>query len=264
MSISKKSVFLTEQQQKAYQTDGFLFIPELLTPAEVNRLKTAIEEVLTSNREEVDREESSDQLRCAFACHTYNDTFQRLSRHPKIVEPVRQLLEGEVYMYQFSIQPKVAFEGEAWDWHQDYSAWQGLDGMPDTRAVNTGLLIDEVNQFNGPVYFIPGSHRSGLKKAVKTKLRRFPATCIESETVAELIAEAGLYSPQGPAGSLWIFHPNLVHASSANMSPWNRTIITQCYAHVENGIRKPTRPEWVAHTDFSPVVPMSENCLLDG
>ncbi len=254
---------LSEQQIESYRTNGFLFMPELLSTAEISRLKQAIEEVLTSDRVEVDKEEASNQLRCAFACHTYNDIFSRLSRHPGIVEPVRQLLEGDIYMHQFSIQPKVAFEGEAWDWHQDYSAWQDLDGMPDTRAVNTGLLIDEVNQFNGPLYFIPGSHRHGLQKAVGNAQRRFPATRLEADTVTKLIDEGGLYSPQGPPGSLWIFHPNLVHASSANMSPWNRTIVTQCYAHVENSIRTPTRPEWVAHTDFSPVVSTTENCLLE-
>ena len=262
MTTEKNSVFLTEKQISSYQADGFLFIPELFTPDEVNQLKTAIQEVLTANREEVDKELASDQLRCAFACHTYNETFRRLSQHPKIVEPVRQLLEGDIYMHQFSIQPKVAFEGEAWDWHQDYSAWKNLDGMPDTRAVNTGLLIDEVNQFNGPLYFIPGSHRYGLQKAVKTKVRRFPAVCLENNTVSELIAQGGLYSPQGPAGSLWIFHPNLVHASGANMSPWGRTIITQCYAHIDNAIQSPTRPEWVAHTDCTPIFPMAEDCLL--
>jgi ectoine hydroxylase len=262
MNTEKQSLFLSEEQISSYQTDGFLFIPELFTPDEVDKLKTAIKEVLTANREEVDKEAASDQLRCAFACHTYNDIFHRLSRHPRIVEPVRHLLGGEIYMHQFSVQPKVAFEGEAWDWHQDYSAWKSLDGMPDTRAVNTGLLIDEVNEFNGPLYFIPGSHRHGLQKSVKTKIRRFPAACLENDRVSELISQGGLYSPKGPAGSLWIFHPNLVHASSANMSPWNRTIITQCYAHVHNGIQSPTRPEWVAHTDCTPVTPMGEDCLL--
>lgn len=263
MATEKNSVSLTKEQISSYAADGFLFIPELLTPEEISRLKIAIKEVLSANREEVDKESASDQLRCAFACHTYNDTFRRLSRHPKIVEPVRQLLEGDIYMHQFSVQPKVAFEGEAWDWHQDYDGWKNLDGMPDTRAVNTGLLIDEVNQFNGPLYFIPGSHRHGLQKSIKTKVRRFPSASIENSNVSRLIAQGGIYSPQGPAGSLWIFHPNLVHASSANLSPWNRTIITQCYAHVDNGIQSPTRPEWVAHRDCTPIIPMTEGCLLD-
>ncbi len=263
MPAVNTSFELTEQQVKAYQKDGFLFFPGLLSSFEINRLKEAIEEVLMSDRKEVDREEATNQLRCAFACHTYNETFRRLSRHPKIIEPVRQLLAGEVYMHQFSIQPKVAFVGESWDWHQDYSAWQELDGMPDTRAVNTGLFIDEVNQYNGPLYFIPGSHRYGLQRAIKSKLRRFPATCLEPEKVTELISEGGIYCPQGPPGSLWIFHPNLVHASAENLSPWNRTIITQCFAHVDNAIRAPTRPEWVAQTDFCPLAPMAENCLLD-
>jgi ectoine hydroxylase len=254
-------MLLTDDQLKEYEENGFLFFPSLFSVSEVDVLRGALPGVYQAERREIDRENATGDLRCAFACHTYDETFSRLSRHPRIVEPVRQLLGGDIYMHQFSIQPKVAFNGQAWEWHQDYGAWNQIDGMPDTRAVNTGLFIEEVTQFNGPLYFIPGSHRHGLLKNTKSPENRFPAMCVDHDIVADLVEERGLYSPQGPAGSFWIFHPNLVHASSGNMSPFGRTIVTQCYAHVDNAIRTPSRPEWVAHTDFTPIEPLCENCL---
>ncbi|MFT5258856.1 MAG: ectoine hydroxylase [Saprospiraceae bacterium] len=255
-------MLLTDEQVQEYEERGFLFFPGLFSANEMESLRKALPGVYNAKRPEVDRENTTGDLRCVFACHTYDDTFARLSRHPKIVEPIRQLLDGDIYMHQFSIQPKVAFNGQAWGWHQDYTSWSKIDGMPDTRAVNTGLFIEEVSQFNGPLIFIPGSHRHGILKHTKSPTNRFPTSCVNDDVVADLVSEGGLFSPQGPAGSFWIFHANLVHASSGNMSPYNRTIVTQCYAHVENGIRTPTRPEWVAHTDFSPVVPMENDCLV--
>jgi ectoine hydroxylase len=29
--------------------------------------------------------------------------------------------------------------------------------MPDARAMNIAIFLDEVNEFNGPLMFIPGS-----------------------------------------------------------------------------------------------------------
>ena len=33
--------------------------------------------------------------------------------------------------------------------------------MPTPRVVNAVLFLDEVNEFNGPLIFIPGSHKEG-------------------------------------------------------------------------------------------------------
>jgi ectoine hydroxylase len=32
---------------------------------------------------------------------------------------------------------------------------------------------------------------------------------------------------------------------------------------VSNYIRKPTRPEWIAHRDFTPIEPVADSALLD-
>jgi len=262
MNMNLTSVTLTDQQIEEYETRGLLFFPSLLSLAEIEHLRAALPDVLNADRPEISREEKSNRVRCAFACHTYSDAFARLSRHPRIVEPVRQLLGGDIYMYQFSINPKDGFNGEAWEWHQDYGIYGNQDGLPDARVINTGLFIDEVTQFNGPVFFIPGSHRHGLLESTEAPATKFPSQILDHKLVTELIEEGGLFSPQGPAGSMWIFNSNIVHASNANMSPYNRMIVCQSYAHVENHIRDTTRPEWVAHTDNTPIVSLDTDCLL--
>ena len=65
-------------------------------------------------------------------------------------------------MHQFKINGKMAFEGDVWQWHQDYGTWLNDDLMPTERAMNVAIFLDDVNEFNGPLMFIPGSHRKGV------------------------------------------------------------------------------------------------------
>ncbi|MEI9803134.1 MAG: phytanoyl-CoA dioxygenase family protein [Pseudolabrys sp.] len=43
-----------------------------------------------------------------------------MARHPRLVEPLRQLFGENVYVHQFKLNAKAAFEGDVWQWHQDY------------------------------------------------------------------------------------------------------------------------------------------------
>ena len=111
------------------------------------------------------REKGSDAVRTNFAAHLFSEPFARLARHPRMVEPVQELLGEALYMHQFKINGKQAFEGDVWQWHQDYGTWKNDDLMPTERAMNVAIFLDDVNEFNGPLMFIPGSHKRGVVDA---------------------------------------------------------------------------------------------------
>jgi ectoine hydroxylase len=111
------------------------------------------------------REKGSDAVRTNFAAHLVSEPFARLARHPRMVGPVMDLFDEEVYMHQFKINGKMAFEGDVWQWHQDYGTWLNDDMMPTERAMNVAIFLDDVNEYNGPLMFIPGSHKKGVVEA---------------------------------------------------------------------------------------------------
>ena len=111
------------------------------------------------------REKGSDVVRTNFAAHLYSTPFAKLARHPRMIQPVEDLLQEKLYMHQFKINGKMAFEGDVWQWHQDYGTWFNDDLMPSARAMNVAIFLDEVTEFNGPLLFIPGSHKKGVIKA---------------------------------------------------------------------------------------------------
>src|SRR4029453_5528755 len=107
------------------------------------------------------RETHSATVRSVYGSHRTHEGFRRVSEDARLVEPAMQIVASDVYIYQFKINAKAAFAGDVWEWHQDYIFWRDEDGMPQPRVVNVTLFLDHVNEFNGPIFFMPGSQREG-------------------------------------------------------------------------------------------------------
>jgi ectoine hydroxylase len=254
---------LTQEQLEEFDNSGYLFFPSMFSPDEAALLKKESQNVYASDRKEVWRE-SSGVARTAFAAHTYNEAFRRLGAHPRLIEPVEALLDGPVYMHQFKVNAKAAFDGDVWQWHQDYGTWKRDDEMPEPRAMNIAVFIDDVTAANGPLLFIPGSHKLGVVEAGHDlQTTSYPLWTLDREKVSELAEQGGCVAPTGPAGSMLVFSSLLVHASPANISPFDRTIAYLSLCHVDNHIRAFNREEWIAHRDFTPIKALDDNCLTE-
>jgi len=254
---------LTQQQLAQFEQEGYLFFPSLFSEQEMKVLRDEVPAIYKEFRPEIIREKDGVTPRTSFAAHTYSDVFAKLGRHPRMVEPVQQYFGEPVYMHQFKINGKQAFDGDVWQWHQDYGTWYNDDGMPEPRAMNVAIFLDEVNEFNGPLYFIPGSHREGVVAAGHDlKTTSYPLWTLDNQKVRELVAKGGMVAPKGPSGSMMMFHGCLVHGSPSNMSPWDRVIVYLSLCTVSNHIRRAKRPPWIAHRNFMPVMTLEDDCLL--
>src|SRR6476469_9676519 len=215
---------LTQEQIEFFHREGWLFLPELFSQEEVDFLAREAVSNYDANRPEVWREKSG-APRTAVAAHLYNDGFGLLGRHPRMIDPIEQLFGEKVYMHQFKINAKAAFTGDVWQWHQDYGTWKRDDGMPEPRAMNIAILLDE-------------------------------------ETVTRLVKEGGIVAPTGKAGGMLMFHGNLVHGSSGNITPYPRKIVYLTLNAVSNYIRTSKRPEYIAHRDFTPIQAVDDDALV--
>jgi ectoine hydroxylase len=259
---------LTAEQIAHFDRDGYLFFPGLFSPAETATLSAAVPE-LYSRREAYNvREKGKDAVRTNFAAHLYSEPFARLARHPRMVEPVEDLVGEELYMHQFKINGKSAFDGDVWQWHQDYGTWLNDDLMPAARAMNVAIFLDDVSEFNGPLMFIPGSHKRGVIEAKHDlTTTSYPLWTIDHDLIAQLVERAGgksggMVAPKGPAGSMILFHGCLVHASGSNLSPFDRVSVYLSLCAVSNHIRRFKRPEYIAHRNFRPIDCLPDDCLL--
>ena len=256
-------MLLTKEQIGRLDADGYLFFPALFGKPEIQVLLDEVPTLYAQRRPENVREKTGDAVRTNFAAHLYSAPFARLARHPRMVAPIKQIFGEDVYMHQFKINGKMAIDGDVWQWHQDYGTWRRDDDMPEARAMNVAIFLDDVNEFNGPLMLIPGSHRLGVLEAGHDlTTTSYPLWTLDHGTIEKLVARGGIVAPKGPAGSMILFHGCLVHASTSNLSPWNRVSVYLSLCAVSNHIRRFKRPGYIAHRDFTPIECLPDDCLL--
>jgi len=263
---------LSHEQLRRYREDGFLLLPEVFSSLEIASLKTGLPALFAQDTAACVKEAHSATVRSVYGSHRTHESFRRLSEDARLVEPAIQIVGSDVYIYQFKTNAKAAFAGDVWEWHQDYIFWRDEDGMPAPRVANVALFLDEVNEFNGPMFFIPGSHQQGVIEIaeppssmaqpgepawmsnVSAKLKY----ALDRDMVATLCRRYGIVCPKGPAGSVLLFDSNVVHGSSNNISPFDRVMVIATYNSVHNtpGIGRTRRPDFLVSRDFEPVRPV--------
>ncbi len=256
---------LSEDLLERFEDDGFLVLPELFSAAEVAALRAELPALFAERRPENFREKRTDAVRTAMGLHLRNEMFARLVRHPRLLQPAMQILGEALYVQQVKVNAKDAFSGEVWQWHYDFATHHGEDGVSEPLALNLHVFLDEVNEFNGPLIFIRGSHKHGpAPSSLDTETTSYPLWTVDNETVAALVAEGGLFSAKGPPGTALVFGDCLVHGSPSNMSPWPRRIFSLIVNPVSNALTRHQRPDHQHHRDLTPVTCLDDDCLLAG
>jgi ectoine hydroxylase len=268
---------LTANQIASFHEDGFLVVPDWFSPAEVDLLRRE-----TYQEFEHDQPgrilEKNGAVRTVFAAHKTNDAFARLTRLRKMAVPAAQLLGSEVYVHQFKINAKLGLDGDQWEWHQDYLYWLKEDCMPTPNVLSAVVFLNTVDNFNGPLLLIPGSHKMGTidldveKKyaeldtadAWKPTLTADLKYKISKRTLIRALADSRIVAAKGAAGFVVFFHGNTLHASAGNLSPVDRLSVFISYNTVANALQPMAnpRPVFISERDFTPIAPLPDDALL--
>ncbi|MEM9923039.1 MAG: phytanoyl-CoA dioxygenase family protein [Cyanobacteria bacterium P01_D01_bin.50] len=258
---------LSTQQQQTYEQKGFVLITNQFSTEEINKINNEIDNIINNDNSYKLFEEDGKTIRLLYGFHLNNEFFSNLSQDYRLVEPAKQMLKSEVYIHWFKINFKAAFNGDIWAWHQDYTYLNELDGLSTPQAINVILFLDDVDQFNAPLYLIPGSHQENNNNVIgeddieinNDTGTSFMATqdrySTDKKTVAKLVSRYGIESATGVAGTILCIHPQCIHASPSNISPYNRKIMTITYNSVNN-IPIPVekqRSELIVGRNYTPI-----------
>jgi ectoine hydroxylase len=273
-------VLLNPAQLRFYRENGFLLLENYFSPAELDILTA---ELPTLFSEDTPRRilERSGAVRTVFAPHTTNAVYRCLMRLRRMVEPARQLLGSDVYLHQFKINAKVALDGDWWEWHQDFLYWNKEDGMAAPRVVTAALFLQDVDEFNGPMLIVPGSHLEGVIETQPPSAARanghpnsdawMPTLTadlkykIAREQLEAVLNRRSIMSVKGRAGLAVFFDGNLLHASTHNLSTHDRVSAFVTYNSVENTLHRIAnpRPQFLASHDFTRITPVEDSALLE-
>jgi len=247
---------LNETQLQQLDQDGFLIIEDRFTDDEVDLMCGSLPALLANDHPGNVIEQSSGVVRTSMGLHLRDDVFARVVRHPRLVLPALQILDEDCYVQQVKVNTKAAF------WHYDFATHHQEDGVAEPKALNLHIFLDDVTEFNGPLFFIPGSHKeTGHRATLDTSTTSYPLWVCDQDRVRKLIRRHGLVSAKGKRGTMLIFHDTLVHASPNNLSPWDRAIFSLILNPVSNALKRDTRPDFKHHRDLTPITPLSDDCL---
>ena len=257
---SESSFGLNGQQLDEYRRNGLVVVPELFSSLEIISVLRELEKLCKNLSKTIIYEEDGRTPRSIFNLHADSDVFRCLVRHPKIVSPAKDILQEPFYAFQLQINFKQAFVGGGWPWHQDYPVFHVSDGMPDCKALNVLVFLEDVNEFNGPLYFVPRSqHLAFPLPELESERKRVAGSFLS--TIEDATRHFGLVSPKGPAGSVIFAHPNIIHGSPSNISPFGRALMTLTFNALSNRASGSGRPHDVVPNDYTEIVQEAAECL---
>lgn len=219
---------LTPEQIAAYQTDGFLVVPEFLLTQEVEKLQQIAFDDAVIRKHAFDlNDQSGKKTKLTLWYKPGNDSYGLLTRSERMVHTANQLMEGDSAVCHFhsKLMQKEPRVGGAWEWHQDYGYWYKNEFLFPDQMLSIMIAITDANKANGCLQVIKGSHKMGR---------------VEHGFAGEQVGAAQRYVDLAlqtmellyvelKAGDALFFHPNLLHRSEANLSEKARWSLISVY-----------------------------------
>ena len=220
---------LSPAQVEQYQQSGYVIIENYFTPQEMDRLlqtARADQQLAASATDRHDAEGRVSRLSLRFDLS--DDIYSTYARCKRLVEPMQQLIGGEVFHYHHKMMLKEPRVGGAWEWHQDYGYWYRDFLRADMASCM--IAVDAASKANGCLQVLKGSHLLGR---INHGLRG-DQTGADPERV-DLIQQQleTVYCEMEPGTALF-FHCNLLHRSDPNDSGSPRWSLICCYSATDN------------------------------
>jgi phytanoyl-CoA hydroxylase len=213
-----------------YRDNGYLVVPEVLSRAEVEALREVTDafveraRALTSHDEIYDLEDSHSaaepRVRRIKTPHRWDDTYRRMVDHPNILAVLQKLWGPSIRFDVSKLNLKAAGYGAPVEWHQDWAFYPHTND--DLAAV--GIMMDDVDDSNGPLLVIPGSHKGPIFDHHADGV-----FCGAMDPARGEVDYRTAVPLTGPAGSITIHHARTVHGSATNSSGRPRRLLLHQY-----------------------------------
>jgi phytanoyl-CoA hydroxylase len=221
---------ISQQDVAFYRDNGYLVVREVLSRSEVEELRRVTDEFVekaraVSTHDEIyDLEDShaavEPRVRRIKAPHLWHPTYAAMVRHPDILEVLKRLWGPSIRFDVSKLNLKAAGYGAPVEWHQDWAFYPHTND--DLAAV--GIMIDDVDEENGPLLVIPGSHKGPIFDHHADGV-----FCGAMDPDRREVDYGQAVALIGPAGSITIHHARTVHGSATNTSGKPRRLLLHQY-----------------------------------
>jgi len=167
---------LSQEQIDFYNENGFVRIPKVFSPAEVEAMRNELDELIQTwattnvgwtgpwrNVYMSPDVEKRSMLTHLHDLHFYSEAWCHAVTHPRIGEAMSDLLGPNVELHHTTLHVKPPETGMPFPLHQD-SPFYRHEGFSYVDAI---IHLDDTSEENGGLRFIPGSHKNGELKHIE-------------------------------------------------------------------------------------------------
>ena len=218
---------LTEEQKAAFWRDGYLVAENAVTPGQLGAMRALMAEWAEESREhatpygpptidgrprfDMGQEHSPERpaLRRINNPSDLYQPFRNVMENSAMTEMVADLIGPDVKFHHCKINQKLPGAATEVHYHQDFLF------TPHTNddIVTALLMLDDVDEANGCLKVVPGSHKGPLHSL-------FDGDTFTGRMAEDVTAEmkAKDVPATGKAGSVCLMHTRLAHGSDASRS----------------------------------------------
>ena len=251
---------LSDRAVAEFQRDGYVNGGTALSEDEVETLRNELARVIEDDQKEnvpqpvllrnLSREEDHPVWQIVNIWEA-SGPYKQLFRNAKIVEEIAQLTQAKALkVWHDQIQYKPAETGGVNMWHQDAPLWPII--LPMTE-VSAWVALDDVDESNGCMSMVPGSHRWGNQISFVRSLPSFEEIPEEFEGYTIEVVRRPVKK-----GEVHYHHALTWHGSHANTSNRPRRAIAIHYMTDE------TRFVASGEHVMKPYVAVADGDLLEG
>jgi len=245
---------LSSAHLATYERDGYVVIPALFAPDEVDLLARAAKEDRELDARSFGKSDGEGgTVRLALWNHPGDGVYGMFARCHRIVDAMEQILGGEVYHYHSKMIMKDARVGGAWAWHQDYGYWY-QNGCLYPLMASAVIAVDPATRENGCLQFIVGSHHLGR---IDHTLTGDQAGANRERVDAALERLEVVHCEMRP-GDVVFFHSNTLHRSDQNRSENPRWSMICCYNAARNDPYKDSH-----HPRYTPLSKVPDSAIRE-
>ena len=204
------------EARESFRRDGYVYFPAFIDQESVEEVMAKLDDFIenkipTMPRTEVYYEEAGDlgTLKQFQKLHEYDDFFHSLFIGGPLQEVAETLLDDNVVavnLQYFNKPPKI---GKPTPPHQDGYYFM----LNPCEAVTMWLALDRVDEANGCVRYIPGSHTEPVRTHGRTKTLGFSQGITDYGTPDDVARERAF--PAHP-GDLLVHHAMTIHRADGN------------------------------------------------
>ena len=229
---------LNEDQKRFFDSEGYLLVENALEPRLLGALRQQFAAWVEQSRQrrqpwgelpdgrarfDLEPGHSADRpaLRRVNAPTDISADYYRAMRESGIADAVADLIGPDVRFHHSKINSKLPGAATEVKWHQDFP----YTPHSNDDLVTALLMLDDVDDDNGPLQVVPGSHRGEIHDLWHDGIF---TGAVDAGLARDCRARA--VTCAGAAGTLCLMHTRLLHGSSANLSTRPRTIFIAVYA----------------------------------